>query len=684
MAYIANKNYASAVVSLRKALEINPKHVEAQFRIAQLMAQTDNQVLLEDAQTQLKALMESTSATPEMLKTLAWAELKLGDIDSADETLTRALKEFPLDLGTYLIRAKTRLGQNDMKGAEEALNSGAENLPKSSDAHRVLGEFYLTQKRLGEAEPQFRLAIGLKPNNAQALNDLARLQLVQGKKSEAEQSFRQLTAFQGYRAIYGQYLFQDGQHEAAIRELEKVTRENADDRQVRGYLLSAYAALNRTADIDRVLAEALKKNPKDAEARLQRAELLLKRGSYDAAEVDLNTAAKFNPATPEVHYLRARLFRLRGSSRIYRQELGDALQLNPSTLAIRLELAQDFVNSGDGKTALDILDGALQSQKSAIAYLIGRNWALWTKGDLVEMRKGIDAGLAQRRLPAFLLQDGLWKFRSGNPAGAQAAVREALQIDPTNLFALQILNSTYTAQKTPTVALAQVKEYAARVPKSAAVQTFLGQMLLASGDRVQARAVFTAAKALAPTSLEPELSLIQLDYLEHRFDDGRDKLQNVLATNPSHAVARLWLGVIEEKRGQHAAAMDHFRRVLAINPDEPMAANDLAYILAENTNNLDEALKYAQKAVELDPAQSSYADTLGWIFYRKGLYPSAVQYLEKASQDPGNVVAKYHLAMAYAKAGNRPHSVSTLQSAMKLDPGLPEAKIAQGVVGISQ
>jgi cellulose synthase operon protein C len=161
MAYIANKNYASAVVSLRKALEINPKHVEAQFRIAQLMAQTDNQVLLEDAQTQLKALMESTSATPEMLKTLAWAELKLGDIDSADETLTRALKEFPLDLGTYLIRAKTRLGQNDMKGAEEALNSGAENLPKSSDAHRVLGEFYLTQKRLGEAEPQFGWPSGL-------------------------------------------------------------------------------------------------------------------------------------------------------------------------------------------------------------------------------------------------------------------------------------------------------------------------------------------------------------------------------------------------------------------------------------------------------------------------------------------------------------------------------------------
>jgi Tfp pilus assembly protein PilF len=88
--------------------------------------------------------------------------------------------------------------------------------------------------------------------------------------------------------------------------------------------------------------------------------------------------------------------------------------------------------------------------------------------------------------------------------------------------------------------------------------------------------------------------------------------------------------------------------------------------------------------VELAPSQTSYADTLGWVLYQKELYPSAVQYLERATKDPANAVAKYHLAMAYAKAGDHLRGYDTLQAALKLDPRRPEAKIAQEVVGVSR
>ena len=76
-----------------------------------------------------------------------------------------------------------------------------------------------------------------------------------------------------------------------------------------------------------------------------------------------------------------------------------------------------------------------------------------------------------------------------------------------------------------------------------------------------------------------------------------------------------------------------------------------------------------------------YADTLGWILYQKGLYRNALTYLElAAAPSKGRAISKYHLAMAYAKAGQIEKSKATLQAALEQDPKLPEARLAQELV----
>src|SRR5438045_2635043 len=100
-------------------------------------------------------------------------------------------------------------------------------------------------------------------------------------------------------------------------------------------------------------------------------------------------------------------------------------------------------------------------------------------------------------------------------------------------------------------------------------------------------------------------------------------------------------------RGDHNAAIEHFRKVVDADPNDPQASNNLAYLLIEHRNDKETALKYAQKAVELSPSSPEFCDTLGWILYQRGVYDSAVRYLEQAGANPANVVWKYHLAMAY-------------------------------------
>ncbi len=80
----------------------------------------------------------------------------------------------------------------------------------------------------------------------------------------------------------------------------------------------------------------------------------------------------------------------------------------------------------------------------------------------------------------------------------------------------------------------------------------------------------------------------------------------------------------------------------------------------------------------------------GWACYRKGIYATAVRYLESAvKRDVGGnaqatAVLRYHLAMAYLKLGDVPKGERTLQAALQVNPGLPEAKMAREVLAESK
>ena len=119
------------------------------------------------------------------------------------------------------------------------------------------------------------------------------------------------------------------------------------------------------------------------------------------------------------------------------------------------------------------------------------------------------------------------------------------------------------------------------------------------------------------------MSLIQLDYAEGRVESAKDRLKRILSANPTNTRANLWLGNLEAKAGDAHSALRSFQQVLKVDPGHPQALNNTAFLLVAYGNQPDEALKYAEKAHELAPANPDYSDTLGWILYRKGIYSSA-------------------------------------------------------------
>jgi tetratricopeptide (TPR) repeat protein len=681
-AYAGQHEFQTAVNILQQALQLNPNHAGAQLEISKIMASTIDPELLADAESRLNALLQSGGNDPEALNTLAFTELKLGKVETGVAHLQQALAIAPQALNSSILLAKAKLAQRDFNGAEQALRKACEDAPKSLDARVVLGKFYMARSRLSEAEQQYQQALSINPTSPLALLDLARLQIVQGRKPEAEQTLKRLSALSepSTKAAYAMFLLQEGRKDGAIREFQELAKKDPDDRAARTMLVAAYEFAGRKDEAEGVLKAALKKNPKDLDAILQRGELYLANGKYGLAETDLNQVLHQRPNSAEVHYILSKMHKARGSVLLQRQELAEALRLGPSLSNVRLELSQVLLDAKAAKAALEVLSEAPASQQQTLALFIQRNWALWALGDLNELRKGIDQGLAAVRAPDLLIQDGLLRLRRGDFMGARSSLEEALRINPEDLRALEVLRRSYVGQKQASASVVRVKEYAAQLPRSAAVQDFLGKVLLANGDKEGSRRAFDAAQTADQNFEAAKMSLSQLDYAEGRFDSARERLKAVLASNPQNATARIWLADVEATHGNPQFALNEYRHVVDLDPTHADALNNTAYLLVELSNQPDEALKYAEKAHELEPQNPNYSDTLGWILYRKGLYSMAVKHMEAAATRKENVVWQYHLAMAYAKAGQSARARSTLESALKVNSKVPEAKAAAEVV----
>ena len=143
-------------------------------------------------------------------------------------------------------------------------------------------------------------------------------------------------------------------------------------------------------------------------------------------------------------------------------------------------------------------------------------------------------------------------------------------------------------------------------------------------------------------------------------------MEAVLAADPKNISALLLLAYAEHHAGDNAAALGTYRTVLSVDSSNVVALNNLAYNLP--VDNSDEALKFAQQAAEIAPDNPTIQDTLGWVYYRKGLYSMAVRYLKTASEKQPTPIRQFHLGMCYLKVGDREMGKKIVSAALLRDP----------------
>lgn len=224
----------------------------------------------------------------------------------------------------------------------------------------------------------------------------------------------------------------------------------------------------------------------------------------------------------------------------------------------------------------------------------------------------------------------------------------------------------------------------AKAPNNAQMYVELSEIQMQTGDRDGALASSQKAIQLSPDNGAAVMAYSRASIAHGDTQKAMDAWQNYLKVRPSDAQGYAVLGSLQQSRGDNDAAMASYKKALTIQPEQPIAANNLAYLMVENGQNTDVALNYAQMARRALPNAPSTADTLAWVYYAKGTYSSARDLLEEAAKAaPEDASIQYHLGMTCQKLSDQQNATTHLKKAIALSPDSNVAKEAQKALGQS-
>ncbi|MBP1635564.1 MAG: putative system TPR-repeat lipoprotein [Acidobacteria bacterium] len=193
--------------------------------------------------------------------------------------------------------------------------------------------------------------------------------------------------------------------------------------------------------------------------------------------------------------------------------------------------------------------------------------------------------------------------------------------------------------------------------------------------RLAALARLGAAPAAAKALLRAEARLARKDTA-----GARQALEEATAADAGLRLAQTVLAELYQRAGEPQRAVERYRIVLAASPKDVASLNNLAYLLAVDLEQPDEALPYAERASTLAPGNAEVVDTYGWIQHLLGRRQDAVTALAGAVRlAPANALIRLHAAVAYAAAGMVDAASRELAEAIRLDPGMADREEARAL-----
>jgi len=681
-AYLKLQQWRQAYEEFTRTVELQPQNYAAHLDLANLLIDGHE---LQPAQEHINLLLEKQQNNPEVHSAAANLLSIQGNIPGALREAQKAIDWGPQRWESYLAMARLQMNANQSDLAETNFKKAVELNPKSIPARLALANYYQFRGRFPEAEQQVHKAIEANPKNPDPRSALVQLYMAEGKKSQAEDFLKQVKQdfpdnSVGYRML-GDFYFATGDQEKALAEYALLYRAHPKDIRVKKNYVQLLILSNSVDTARKLNEEILKTAPNDDDALICRGQIQNREGhSSDAAET-LQTVINRDPDNAVAHYHLGLALNALGNLQRSQGEWQNAARLNPDLIEAQRALADAALREGD-LTALEQYatkiialqpfspDGyALRS----VSYIHRQQFVRAEQ----DVRKTLE--VAPQNAVGYI-QMGNLKLAQQQFGDAERSFREALDRDPSSPDALAGLMNTYLAQKQPDKAVAAADAQISKAPNSSPFYDLLGTVLF-NNQRDTNGALVALKKSLAldKNNADALSKLGQAQAASGAVDEAIATYQNSLKVNPRQPDLYILTGGLYESQHDWDHAKQMYQKALEINPENPLASNDLAYAILRTGGNVDVALSLAQTARRGMPDSPNAADTLGWIFYQKGAYKSAIDLFQEAlklgekNKAPEDATVHYHLGLAYEKTDQPKLARQHLQRVLKINPNYSDA-----------
>ncbi|WP_162268029.1 XrtA/PEP-CTERM system TPR-repeat protein PrsT [Thiohalocapsa sp. ML1] len=613
-----------------------------------------------DAAAAADKLEHYLSGAPSDLAAIYFAALALNGLErhaQAEEYLVRLTAAMPNNPQVAGLLARTRLALGNAAGAEAAIRPFAEHAEATPVAMELLRQALVRQARADEAEQLVSRAAERFPDLASAQLAHAQQLLDSKDAAGAVDLLRRVVdtepANERARMLLMRSLLARGDTDAAMAAADAFLAKSPDSPMAH---TATGALLAQQGDIDgarSAFAAALERDPSFDRAALALAALELGSERPEQAREALDGLLAANPDSVAATLASAAMDRRDGGDAAFRERLRDALAQNPDALQLRLVLARSELAAGNADAARTLLNQAPPQQRDATPVLLLRAETELESGQHTIAAATLST-LVQRnptmaRFPYMLAS---LHAQTGDLAAATGSLTEGLMLDRDAELEHERLARILAAQPTAEARKSLLERLLRLAPEHPVVRAAQARFLLAERDFDAAMQMLRELAGQHPDDAVYTLWLADAQDTAGRRPEARRLLTDWLTTHPDQPAVRLSLAQLAISDVDYAEAIAQYRRVLDQTPNNRVALNNLAMLLADS--NPDEALGYAERALAQAPEDAAYIDTKGTVLLAKGDAAAALPLLAKAhagSQDPG---IAYRYAKALAATGDKP------------------------------
>ena len=641
------------------------------------------------AATQIEQIRKFANGAPAANYLLAMVEFRKKNFVAARDAIQKSLAAYPGNLQAVMLSGTIEyaLGSNEL--AERLLRQVVATSPGTAYARKVLamtlmregrgqeaaeyleplgrqsedpallsllGEAYSMGRQYGKATVYFARASEAQPNSGASRLRLGASRLAMGDGDRAMREFESAVelAPDDTRADFALIITQirRGELDQALASIAAFEKRQPTNPLVSNLKGGAYLGKKDPARARAAFEKAVELEPTFVPAAMNLAALDLRDKKPDAAKARLQSVIDKDPKNVEALVAYSNLIRELGSpvadivAPLERARVADPKAVEPRVL-----LVQNLVTS-DAKRAAGAANEAFALEPSSPKVLEALGMTQVALGEqgaatitytrLVQLQP--QSGFAHRRLAELYLA-------ASNQVAAGRELRAALEINPKDLDALLMLVKVEGLAGRTTEAMKIARQLETDLPKLPMGFVLEGDIWMAAKKPAQAATAYEHGFAVGRSA--PLVLKLHAAYAAAgRAPDGNALLLRWLADHPDDALIRTYYANYSMRQGQTKTAIEQYETVIARDPRQVVALNDLAFLYGQTKDP--RAVPIAERAYALAPQDIHVADTFGWLLVEGDQTRRGVEVLAKAVEaSPTAYDVRLHLAKGYVKLGDR-------------------------------